>query len=142
MLKQDRQNKLSTRFEKKEYKVVKRKGNTVSICSEEGKVKMRNVREVKRFIGGRRKGEQDRKVIYPSRIEQEEDVAGTAEVVGEEEDIADVEDIVRAEDVADAEDVAEVEVVGQRRGKRVRRPPQYLSNYVTYNVNKKKKKKK
>ena len=134
LLEQEKQNKLSTRFETKEYRVVKRKGNTVSNCGDEGKGKMKNVREVKRFIGGRSKGEHDRKDIYPSRIEQEEDVAGAEEDIADaEEDIADVE-----EDIAGAE----VEVVGQRRGGKVRRPPQYLSNYVTNNVNKKKKKKK
>ena len=40
LLKQEKQNKLSTRFENKEYRVVTRKGNTVSICGDEGKGKM------------------------------------------------------------------------------------------------------
>ena len=64
LLRQNRENKLSTRFENREYRVVKRKGNAVILSDEKGKLKMRNVREVKRLVGESRKKERKKGMIY------------------------------------------------------------------------------
>ena len=50
LLRQKKSNKLSTRFENKKYRILQKKGNSVTIKSQEGKVKVRISRAVKLFL--------------------------------------------------------------------------------------------
>ena len=57
ILKQKKSNKLSTRFENKKYTIIQKKGNSVTLKSEEGEVKVRNSRgEIIPRVKGRRYG--------------------------------------------------------------------------------------
>ena len=85
-LRQKKTNKLSTRYKNQKYEILQKKGNSVTITSEEGEVKIRNSREVKLFqeakkeekesnVNERKTDESSKKEdIYPPRIAKLEDI--------------------------------------------------------------------
>ena len=143
LLRQNRENKLSTKFENKKYKIIDMKGNSVTICSKDGEMKVRNTREVKLFHK-RKKGVEcykSRKVkdIYPSKMDELDDIEveiedreeevleDTPEVEVEEEILQEVPEVEREEVPVDRREV-ESEQLG--RGCRNRHKPAHLKDFI------------
>ena len=86
LLRQKKTNKLSTRFENQKYEILQKEGNSVTIKSEEGEVKIRNSREVKLFHEAKKEEEESNvnermtdesskeEDIYLPRIDELEDI--------------------------------------------------------------------
>ena len=149
LLRQNKENKLSTRFEVQEYEIIGKKGNAVTLRNEKGEKKVRNSREVKLFhkeegkVGNReirRKKYQNIRDIYPhtldvlDEIEIEDPV--DIEVVEPEEAEGTVEmEIVEPEEEEEPVEIEIVEPVEveqqQGRGHRNKRRPAYLRDYIT-----------
>ena len=66
LIKQEKQNKLTTPFEPKLYEIIKKSGNQVTVQDDDDKVYKRNVTEVKKF------NEEETKLCDENKEEKDE----------------------------------------------------------------------
>ena len=156
LLKQSRENKLSTRFENQTYKIIEKKGNKATICSKSGDIKVRNTREIKKFFYAEEKKQKQKKKkkreveevedIYPSTMDMLDDIEiqetesrpadrNEAVVVGEGEVEATREVEREVEVTREEAEVSEGSAAGAqerqvRRGLREKRKPAHLRDFV------------
>lgn len=111
LIRAPKENKLSPNFSPKEYKVIDRKGNSVTLESEEGRKYKRNLTQVRKVID----------------LESEESENEEEEVVSEEKE--------RVGDDQSRTESDKNEKVVVRRSQRERKPPERYGDYRAHSLN-------